>query len=56
MGFFTGLAYWGKSLMKGIAWPATKLGGEHKLGSTLRWVLHFVLLIAILVGLGFVNH
>ena len=55
MGFFAGLAYWGKSLLKGIAWPTTKLGGEHKIGPAVRWALHFVLLIAILVGLGFVN-
>ena len=55
MGFFTGLAYWGKSIFKGIAWPTTKLGGEHKIGPAVRWTLHFVLLIGILVGLGFVN-
>ena len=55
MGFFTGLAYWGKSILKGIAWPTTKLGGEHKLGPAVRWTLHFVLLVGILVGLGFLN-
>lgn len=55
MGFFTGLAYWGKSILQGIAWPTTKLGGEHKIRPAVRWTLHFVLLIAILVGLGFVN-
>ncbi len=55
MGFFTGLAYWGKSIFKGIAWPTTKLGGEHKIGPAVRWTLHFVLLIGILAGLGFLN-
>ena len=55
MGFFTGLAYWGKSILKGIAWPTTKLGGEHKIGPVVRWTLHIVLLIAVLVGLGLLN-
>jgi hypothetical protein len=55
MGFFNGLAYWGKSLLKGIAWPTTKLSGDHKFGPAVRWTLHFLLLTVTLVGLGFVN-
>jgi hypothetical protein len=55
MGFFSGLAFWGKSLAKGIAWPAKSLRGDHKLGPTLRWTLHFVVLACLLVALGFLN-
>ena len=56
MGFFSGLAYWGKSLLKGVAWPVNRLRGEHSLGPVVRWTLHFVLLAAILVGLGLLNY
>lgn len=56
MGIMTGAFRGIKGLFKLIALPVTKLCASPRLGRTLRWTLHLVLLAVILAGLTALNY
>lgn len=56
MGLMMGLLHGIKQLFKLIALPVTRLRSGQRFGSGLRWTLHIVLLVAVLVGLAVLNY